>query len=332
MEQFKQKLKELGNPYHLLELDDKKHHSKKEIKSAYKAMALKYHPDKNSSDDAQERFHKIQLAYKLLSDPEQIKQYEELKQTSFDQQKRVDEMNTTQRKFYDDLLKREQEFKEQEEQKKKQQMKDLLKRHEKQKEREQERQEEEKQRQQQKEEKIRQELSNQEFHSKINSIRVKWSKKDKVQYNQKILNMQFRQYGPIKHITILDSKRRAVIEFLTATAAENAVKENSTQNNSDSSDNENEDLKIQTLLKVKFLLKEKERKEMINLIEVKTKEANKPKDMSLNTNNLNKIADILSRGSISKDQRKNIISSNVSELKRQQEKKKYIEESLQKDE
>lgn len=66
---------------------------------------------------------------------------------------------------------------------------------------------------------------------------------------------------------------------------------------------------------------------MINMIEIKSKEINKPKDLSLNSSNLNKIADILSRGSTN-NQRKNIINSNVSELKRQQERKKFIEESL----
>lgn len=80
---------------------------------------------------------------------------------------------------------------------------------------------------------------------------------------------------------------------MTATAAENAVKDNKA--NCDSEDSDNANLQIQSVLKVKFLLKEKERSDIINMIELKSK-GDKPKDLSLSTSNLNKIADILSRG------------------------------------
>ena len=48
--------------------------SQEEIKKAYRALALKYHPDKNS--ESHELFQKINEAYQILSDPEQRKIYD----------------------------------------------------------------------------------------------------------------------------------------------------------------------------------------------------------------------------------------------------------------
>ena len=40
-----------------------------EIRKFYHRMALKYHPDKNKSSDAEERFKEVVEAYEVLSDP-----------------------------------------------------------------------------------------------------------------------------------------------------------------------------------------------------------------------------------------------------------------------
>lgn len=47
-----------------------------DIKKSYRALALKYHPDKNKSPEALEKFKKIGTAYETLSDEESRKNYD----------------------------------------------------------------------------------------------------------------------------------------------------------------------------------------------------------------------------------------------------------------
>lgn len=57
-----------------------------QIKDAYRKLALQYHPDRNKSPDAEEKFKEISEAYAVLSDPQKRSQYDMLGRAGFDQQ------------------------------------------------------------------------------------------------------------------------------------------------------------------------------------------------------------------------------------------------------
>ncbi|OBT17010.1 molecular chaperone DnaJ [Vibrio sp. UCD-FRSSP16_10] len=58
--------------------------SEKEIKKAYKRLAMKYHPDKNHSDEAEDKFKEIKEAYEILTDQEKRQQYDQFGHAAFD--------------------------------------------------------------------------------------------------------------------------------------------------------------------------------------------------------------------------------------------------------
>jgi len=66
----------MGKDYYKI-LGVEKSVSDEEIKKAYRKMALKYHPDKNKSPDAEEKFKEIAEAYDVLSDPEKRKLFDQ---------------------------------------------------------------------------------------------------------------------------------------------------------------------------------------------------------------------------------------------------------------
>lgn len=56
-----------------------------EIKKAYKKLAMKYHPDRNSGDkEAESKFKKIGEAYEILSDPKKREIYDQYGHSGFD--------------------------------------------------------------------------------------------------------------------------------------------------------------------------------------------------------------------------------------------------------
>ena len=59
--------------------------SKDEIKKVYRKLALKYHPDKNPSKDAEEKFKEISEAYAVLYDDEKRRLYDQYGHAGIDQ-------------------------------------------------------------------------------------------------------------------------------------------------------------------------------------------------------------------------------------------------------
>ena len=62
----------------------------KEIKSAYRKVAMKYHPDKNPGDSAaEEKFKEAAEAYSILSDDQKRARYDQFGHAAFNSQSGV---------------------------------------------------------------------------------------------------------------------------------------------------------------------------------------------------------------------------------------------------
>jgi molecular chaperone DnaJ len=63
----------LENPYNILGVSPTA--STDDIKKAYRALAMRHHPDRNPDASAERRFDAIKKAYELLSDPQKRAEY-----------------------------------------------------------------------------------------------------------------------------------------------------------------------------------------------------------------------------------------------------------------
>src|SRR3972149_6032021 len=59
--------------------------SKDQIKDVYRKLAMQFHPDRNKSPEAEEKFKEISEAYAVLSDDQKRQQYDNLGHPGFDQ-------------------------------------------------------------------------------------------------------------------------------------------------------------------------------------------------------------------------------------------------------
>eukprot|EP00794_Sanderia_malayensis_P007062 gene7059-7856_t len=58
----------------------------RQIKKAFRKLAVKYHPDKNKSKDAENKFREIAEAYEVLSDKKKRQQYDQFGEEGMKQQ------------------------------------------------------------------------------------------------------------------------------------------------------------------------------------------------------------------------------------------------------
>src|SRR5437016_288435 len=58
--------------------------SPEELKKAYRKLALEYHPDRNKTKDAEDKFKEINRAYEVLSDPQKRQQYDQFGTSAFE--------------------------------------------------------------------------------------------------------------------------------------------------------------------------------------------------------------------------------------------------------
>jgi len=69
---------EFKDYYDILGVDDNA--DKKAVKTAYRKLARKYHPDVSDHHDAEDKFKEVTEAYEVLKDPEKRAEYDELRQ------------------------------------------------------------------------------------------------------------------------------------------------------------------------------------------------------------------------------------------------------------
>lgn len=68
---------------HYKELGLNRHATSNDIRTAYKRLALIWHPDRNKAKDAEEKFKKIKQAHDILIDENRKKEYDQQQQNTW---------------------------------------------------------------------------------------------------------------------------------------------------------------------------------------------------------------------------------------------------------
>jgi curved DNA-binding protein CbpA len=77
------------NLYQILQIDPAA--EQEVVQAAYKRLALKYHPDKNQSPDANRRMQELNEAYAIIGDPAQRAAYDRQRQEELTEQRRAED-------------------------------------------------------------------------------------------------------------------------------------------------------------------------------------------------------------------------------------------------
>jgi len=80
-----------------------------DIRRQFRKLAMKYHPDKNQSEGAQEEFLKITEAYEILTGKRKIENSRESKRTGSARPQQKERVREARRRHYEQVIKEQEE-------------------------------------------------------------------------------------------------------------------------------------------------------------------------------------------------------------------------------